>query len=94
MGLTPKGLYLSLESEKENYCVVFTYSIKREREIRKFHVAVVQRRLRNVQKSVMAVQSCCFAILTYYFFAVLFAIALVVAQDGSTQYFCSYTLHL
>ena len=57
MGLTPKGLYLSLESEKENYCVVFTYSIKREREIRKFHVAVVQRRLRNVQKSVMAVQS-------------------------------------
>ena len=32
-----------------------------EREIRHFHVVVVQRRLRNVQKSVMHVQSCCFA---------------------------------
>ena len=30
-------------------------------EIRQFHVAVVQRRQRNVQKSVMHVQSCCFA---------------------------------
>ena len=30
-------------------------------EIRQFHVAVVQRRQRNVQKSVMQVQSCCFA---------------------------------
>ena len=29
-------------------------------KIRRFHVAVVQRRLRNVQKSVMQVQSCCF----------------------------------
>ena len=33
----------------------------RAHEIRKFHVAVVQPRLRNVQKSVMHVQSCCFA---------------------------------
>ena len=32
-----------------------------EGEIRHFHVVVVQRRLRNVQKSVMHVQSCCFA---------------------------------
>ena len=31
------------------------------REIRKFHVTVLQRRQRNVQKSVMHVQSCCFA---------------------------------
>ena len=30
-------------------------------KIRKFHVAVVQRRPRNVQKSVMHVQICCFA---------------------------------
>ena len=36
------------EKEKETFCVVFTYSVKRAREIRKFHVAVVQRR--NVQK--------------------------------------------
>ena len=34
-------------------------SIKREN--RKFHAVVVQRRQRNVQKSVMHVQSCCFA---------------------------------
>ena len=25
MGLNPKGLYLSLGKEKENFCVVFTY---------------------------------------------------------------------
>ena len=59
-GLNPKGPYLSLEKEKEIFCVVLTYSIKRAREIRKFHVAVVQQRLRNVQKSVMHVQSCFF----------------------------------
>ena len=53
--------YLSLEKEKENFCVVFTYSIKRARKIWKFHEAVVQRRLRIVQKSVRHVQSCCFA---------------------------------
>ena len=49
-GFNPKGPYLSLEKEKKTFCVVFTYSIERAREIRKFHVAVVQRRLRNVQK--------------------------------------------
>ena len=37
------------------------YSIKWEREIRNFHIAVLQRRLRNVQKREMHVQSCCFA---------------------------------
>ena len=42
-GLNPKGPYLSLEKEKETFCVVFTYSAKRACEIRKFHVAVVQR---------------------------------------------------
>ena len=39
---------------------MFTYSVKRAREIRKFHVAVVQRWLKKGQKSVMHVQSCCF----------------------------------
>ena len=51
-------LYLSLsKSQKKkapNFCVVFSYSIKRAREIWKFHVVVVQRRQRNVH-----VQSCC-----------------------------------
>ena len=46
---------------KENFCVLFTNSIKRACEIRKFHVAVAQRELRNVQKSMTHVQSCCFA---------------------------------
>ena len=47
------GLYLSLEKESDNFCVVFTYSLKRAREIRKFHVVVVPRRQRNVQNRVM-----------------------------------------
>ena len=38
---------------------LFTSSIKLE--IRHFHVVVVQKRKRNVQKSVMHVRSCCFA---------------------------------
>ena len=54
-GLNPKGLYLGLELEKENVCVVLTFLIKRASEIRKVYVAVVQQRLRNVQKSVMHV---------------------------------------
>ena len=49
-------------------------------EIRKFYVAVVQRRLRNVQKKRDHVQSCCFAYLNdLLFFAVLVAITIVVA---------------
>ena len=44
-----------------------------EREIRKFHATVLQRRLRNVQKSEMHVQICC------CFFAVLVAVTVVVA---------------
>ena len=59
--VNPKGPYLSLEKEKGPFCVLLSYSIKRAHEIRKFHVVVVQPRLRNVQKSVMHVQSCCFA---------------------------------
>ena len=47
-GLNPKGPYLSLEKEKETFCVVFTYSVKR------VHVTVL------CKKSVMHVQSCCF----------------------------------
>ena len=42
LGLYPKGPYLSLEKEKENFCVVFTYSIKQAHEIRYFHVIVMQ----------------------------------------------------
>ena len=45
-----KGPYVSLEKEKESFCVVVAYSVKRVREIRRFRVSVVQRLLRNVQK--------------------------------------------
>ena len=59
--LNPKGRYVSLEKETQNFCVVLTNSIKRAREIRKFYVAVVPQQLRNVQQSVMHVQRCFFA---------------------------------
>ena len=53
-GLNPKGPYLNYEKEKN-----FFYCVHLLREVRKFHVAVVQRWLKNVQKSLMHVQSCC-----------------------------------
>ena len=60
-------------------------------EMRKFHVVVVQRHS-NVQKSVMLVQSCCFADLNLwlFFFAVLVIIAVIVAQ--ALLYLISSTL--
>ena len=54
--LNPKGLHQSSGKEKESCCLLFPSSTKRE--IRHFHVVVVKRRQRNVQKSVMHVQSC------------------------------------
>ena len=44
--------------EKESCYLVILSSTKRE--IKHFHAVVVQWRLKNVQKSVMHVQSCCF----------------------------------
>ena len=52
-GSDSKGLYQSSGKEQENCCFVFQSSKKRE--IRHCHVVVSQRRLRNVQKSVMHV---------------------------------------
>ena len=40
-GFNPKGRYRSLEKEKETFCVAFTYSVKRAREISRLHVPVV-----------------------------------------------------
>ena len=56
-----KSLFRSSGIEKESRYLVFTSSKKRE--IRHFHVVVVQWRKSNVQKSVMYVQSCVFAVL-------------------------------
>ena len=61
-----KGLYQSLEKENESHCLVFASSTKCE--IRKFHIVVVQWLQRNVQKSVMYMQSCCFAYLNLLLF--------------------------
>ena len=61
-GRNPKGQYLTLEKEKETFCVVFTYSVELAR------VTVVQQQLKNVQKSVMNVQSCCFTTLNLLLF--------------------------
>ena len=78
--LKSKGLFLSSQKEKENRCLVFTY-VFHKREIRKIHVVVVQRRQRKAQKSVLHVQSCCFANLNLYcFLAPLVAIEVVVAE--------------
>ena len=57
--LNSKGLYQNSAKEKESCCLVFPSLTKYE--IRHFHVIVVERRQRNVQKSVMHVQICCFA---------------------------------
>ena len=76
--LNPKGRYQSSEKEKENLCVLFTYSLKWAREIRKFHVAIVQRRLRNVQKEWCTWKFVVLLISTY-FFAVFVALAVAKA---------------
>ena len=46
--LNSRGLYQSSGKEKQSCCLAFPSSTKRE--FRHFHVVVVQRRLRNVQK--------------------------------------------
>ena len=72
------GLHSSLERERKFRRSLFASSKKRE--IRHFHVVVTQWRQRNVQKSVMHVQSCCIAHQAYCFFDVLAAVAVVVAK--------------
>ena len=59
-----KRLYRSSGKGKEIRCLVFTSPTKRE--IRQCHVLVMQWRQRNVQKSVMHVQTCCFANLNLF----------------------------
>ena len=71
---------------------MFTSSIKRQ--IRHFPVVVVQWRQRNAQKSVMHVQSCCFAYSSYCCFDVLVVVvagenirfsSLFPAEDGEER---------
>ena len=65
------------KKRKESRCLRFTFSTKRGD--RHFHVVAVQRRQRNVEKRVMHVQSCYFSNLNLLLFAVLVAVAVVVA---------------
>ena len=72
------GPYLSLSKlriRSDNFCVVFTYSIKQALETRKFHVAVVRRWQTEMYKIARA--KLLFNI-NIYFFAVLLAVAVVV----------------
>ena len=64
--LNTKRLYQSCGKEKESSCLMLTSSTKRK--ISHFHVVVVYRQQRNVQKRVMHVQSCCFANLNLLLF--------------------------
>ena len=48
-----------------------------KREIRHFHVVVVQKQAKKCTKSVMHVQSCCLAYKTYCVFDVLVAVRVV-----------------
>ena len=59
LDLNSKNLYQSSGKENESRCRVFTSSTKLE--IWHFYVVVMPWRQRNVQKSVMHVQSCCSA---------------------------------
>ena len=83
LGVDFLGTGLKLRKRKENSSSLVTFSINRE--IRHFHVVAVQWRQRNVQKSAMRVQSCCFANHTCCFFAVLVAVAVVVAKASCYQ---------
>ena len=49
-GVESERTVFKFRKGKRKFCVVLAYFIKRAREIRKFHVVVVQRRLRKVQK--------------------------------------------
>ena len=69
--------YLSLEKESDNFCVVFTDSIKRAREIRKFHDHVVVLH-QKCTKQLDARAKLLFVNINILFFAVLLAVAVVV----------------
>ena len=75
-----KGLYQSLEKEKENICVLFTFSIKQTCGLGKIHVAMVQRRLRNVIKAWCTCKFVVLLIVNLFFFAVFIAVAIIVAK--------------
>ena len=90
--LNSNGLCQNSGKEKESRCLVCTSSKKRE--IRYFHVVVVQWRQRNVQKSVMHVQSCCVANLNQlFFFAFLADVAVLLSWTTDRSFLLNGTEH-
>ena len=77
-GVESERTVFKFRKRKKN-CVVFAYFVKRAREIRKFHVLVVQRRLRKVQKKRDTRAKLLLCYLNLLLFAVLVAVAVVVA---------------
>ena len=74
--LNSKRVNRSSRKEKESFCLVFTYSTKRE--ISHLYLVLVQWRQRNVQKKQEArTELLSFAYLIYCFFDVLVAVAFV-----------------
>ena len=63
-----------------------------KREITHFHVVVVLKRERNVQKSVMLVRSCCFAYSTFCFLDVLVVVLVVGSKVPDIIYTTVWTL--
>ena len=74
-GVDSKGLYQRSGKEKESCCLVFPSSSKTRNWA--FSYVVVQRRQRNVQKSVLHVQNCGFANLNLLLFCCFVAVAVV-----------------
>ena len=73
--MNSKGLYRRSRKEKESRCLVFTSC---QREIRHFHVIVMQKRQRNVQNKRDAHRKVV-SYRIYCFFAVLVAVFIIVA---------------
>ena len=67
--------HIQVYKEKENFVIACLFTSFTKREIGHFHLVVVRWRQINVQKSVMHVQSCCFALSNYSFFCFLVAAA-------------------
>ena len=88
--MNSKGLYLSFEKKiRKSLSYVFTFF--RKREIGHFHVVVVDGK-EMYKKSVMHVQSCCFANLNLLLFPVL--VAVVVSLVKLPNYCLCYGLLL
>ena len=77
-GVESERTVSKLRKRKRKFCVGFTYSTKQARVIRKFHVAVVQRRLRNVQ-SKTAWCTYKVVVLLLYIMLLLFSVHVAVA---------------